>query len=152
MQALQFPMILKHRSDPHAQIVVASAEQLAEVPEDFRPLTVDTAASAVAAAASADLDAVHAELDARRKALDESADEFATYVLEQTQKIDAARAELQKDADELAAQQDALSRERAEFEALRATAAAPVNTMDGEPVGDKATAPAKRTRAAKEGA
>lgn len=33
----EFPLILKHRSDPHQQIVVANAEQLNSVSDDFAP-------------------------------------------------------------------------------------------------------------------
>lgn len=33
----EFPLILKHRSDPHAQIVVANADQLNAVPDEFAP-------------------------------------------------------------------------------------------------------------------
>jgi hypothetical protein len=185
MQTAQFPMVLTHRSNPHAQVVVANAEQLAEIPAEYLPETIDgtpavlTAAAAIPgvnleAGTSTAVDA--AEQAERRQSLDEAVDEFTTHVQAETAKIDTARAQLEQDRATLGQQtaalneqMEALARERAEFEAQRATTTSTAGT--GDIAGDTGTAsaaaegaatgetpaapaaPAKRTRAAaKEGA
>jgi hypothetical protein len=182
-QKHQFPMVLTHRGNPHAQIVVANAEQLAEVPEEFLPVDVMTAiVTAGAAIPGVNLETASnagtvdsAEEAERRKSLDEAVDEFTAHVQAETSKLDAARAELERDraalqqgVAALEEQQEALARERAEFEAQRATTTTAAGTGDiggetgaasasteGAATGETAAAaaaPAKRTRAAKEGA
>jgi hypothetical protein len=162
--SMKFPMILTHRDNPHAQIVIATAEQLADVPEEFLP-PGGTAAPAVVTAAAAipgvNLDT--AEDTERRQSLEEAVDEFTAHVQAETAKIDAAHAQLDADRAALEEQADALSRERAEFEAQRAAATGEIAgdagaasaTAEGAATGDTATppaAPAKRTRSTKEGA
>jgi hypothetical protein len=174
MQTMQFPMTLTHRSNPHAQVVVANAEQLAEIDPDYLP-TIAAGVPAVLTAAAAipgvNLDAGTTAVDIaedaeRRQSLDEAVDEFTAHVQAETAKIDAARQQLDADRATLAQQIADLARERAEFEAQRATTvAAPAGTGDiggdagatsaaaeGDATGDTAAAPAapaKRTRAAK---
>jgi len=178
MKTLQFPMTLTHRSNPHAQVVVANAEQLAEIPAEYLPETTGDAPAVVTAAAAipgVNLDAGtvdSAEEAERRQSLDEAVDEFTAHVQAETSKIDAARAQLDADratlAEQTAAlneQMEALARDRADFEAQRAAAAGVAGTGDiggdtgaasaaaeGAATGDTATppaAPAKRTRGAK---
>jgi hypothetical protein len=169
MKTLQFPMTLTHRSNPHAQVVVANAEQLAEIPAEYLPETVDGTPAVVTAAAAVpgvNLDTAIADDAERRQSLDEAVDEFTAHVQAETAKIDAARAQL--DADRatlreqtaaLTEQQEALARERADFEAQRAAAAgtgdiggdtaAASAVAEGAATGDTVTppaAPAKRTR------
>lgn len=160
MKNLQFPMVLTHRSNPHAQVVVANAEQLAEIPEDYLPATVDGAAVVTAAAAipgvnletgagstgSGDNSAALAEAEGRQS-LNEAVDEFTAHVQSETAKLDAARAqidadraELVKQAAALAEQSEALTRERAEFEAQRAAAAAGTGDIGGDTGTASATA------------
>lgn len=166
---MKFPMILTHRDNPHAQIVVATAEQLAEVPAEFLP-PAGTAAPAVATAAAAipGVSLGAAEDAERRQSLEEAVDEFTAHVQVETAKIDAARAQLDADRAALDEKMEALARERAEFEAARATSA--ITTGTGETAGDVGTASAtadgaatgetpapaaagaKRSRATKEGA
>jgi hypothetical protein len=178
MKTLQFPMTLTHRSNPHAQVVVANAEQLAEIPAEYLPEGVDGAPAVVTAAAAipgVNLDAgTSAAVDVaddaeRRQSLDEAVDEFTAHVQAETAKIDAARAQLDADRAELikqaaalAEQSEALTRERAEFEAQRAAAAGPAAgtgdaagdtgaapaAAEGAATGETPAAPAKRTRSA----
>lgn len=171
MKTMQFPMILTHRSNPHAQVVVANAEQLAEIPAEYLPETTGDAPAVVTAAAA--VPGVNFDTDTstnititddaeRRQSLDEAVDEFTAHVQAETAKIDTARAqidadraELIKQAAALAEQSEALTRERAEFEALRAAAAGTAGTGDiggdtgaasatteGAGTGDAATPPA----------
>lgn len=155
---MKFPMILTHRSNPHAQIVVANAEQLAEAPEEFQPQTTGTPAVVTAAAAipGVNLDAgtgatVDSAEDAeRRKSLDEAVEEFTAHVQAETAKLDAERAKIDQDRAELikqaaalAEQSEALTRERAEFEAQRAattTTAAGTGDIGGDTGDTSATA------------
>jgi hypothetical protein len=140
MKTLQFPMTLTHRSNPHAQVVVANAEQLAEIPAEYLPEGVDGTPAVVTAAAAipgvnldagtGDNTAATADEAERRQSLDEAVDEFTAHVQAETAKIDAARAQLDADRAELvkqaaalAEQSEMLTRERAEFEAQRAAAA-----------------------------
>ena len=178
MKTLQFPMVLTHRSNPHAQVVVANAEQLAEIPADYLPETTGDAPAVVAAAAAipgVNLDAgTGATVDAAdeaegRQSLNEAVDEFTAHVQAETAKIDAARTQLAADRatlDQQTAalneQMEALARERAEFEAQRASTTAGTGDIGGDTgaaspaaegaaTGDTATppaAPAKRTRGA----
>lgn len=177
MKTLQFPMTLTHRSNPHAQVVVANAEQLAEIPAEYLPEATGDAPAVVTAAAAipgVNLDTVDTVEDAeRRQSLAEAVDEFTAHVQAETAKIDAARSQLEQDRatlDQQTAalneQMEALARERAEFEVQRA----PTTAGTGETTGDTGTAsaaaegaatgdaaaapaaPAKRTRATKEGA
>jgi hypothetical protein len=176
MKTLQFPMILTHRDNPHAQVVVATAEQLAEIPAEYLPGGVDSAPAVVTAAAaipgvnlnagSADHSASIAADAERRQSLDEAVDEFTAHVQAETAKIEAARAQLDADRAVLGEQIEALARERADFEAQRASTTAGTGetagdtgtasaTVEGAATGDAATppaAPAKRTRSTKEGA
>jgi hypothetical protein len=93
MQTLQFPMTLTHRSNPHAQVVVANAEQLAEMPAEYLPATIGGAPAVVTAAAAipgVNLDAGTstavdtAEEAERRQSLDEAVDEFTAHVQAET--------------------------------------------------------------------
>lgn len=164
MQTLQFPMTLTHRDNPHAQVVVANAEQLAQMPEEYLPLTIGGTPAVVTAAAAipgVNLDATRgatAEEAERRQSLEEAVDEFTAHVQAETAKIDAARAQLEQD-------RATLARERADFEAQKNLAQIPAADAAAPPA-DAGTpaaadpdaaappvAPAKRTRAAgKEGA
>lgn len=147
MKTLQFPMTLTHRSNPHAQVVVANAEQLAEIPAEYLPEGVTGAQAVVTAAAAIpgvnldagtdDNSAAIADDAERRQSLDEAVDEFTAHVQAETAKIDAARAQLDADraalAEQTAAlteQQEALARERAEFEAHRAITTSGAGTGD----------------------
>lgn len=163
-----FPMVLTHRTDRSAQIVVANAEQLAEVPEEFQP---PTTAPAIASAAipGVNLSAELAELDERRKSLDEAVDEFTAHVQTETDKLAALRRQIDTDRAELTAHRAALDDERARWDAQKNSAQPPDDAGTGETAGDAAAnqaaaegaatgetaapaaAPAKRTRAAKDG-
>lgn len=142
---MKFPMILTHRDNPHAQIVVATAEQLAEVPVEFLP-PASTAAPAVVTAAAAipgvNLDT--AEDAERRQSLEEAVDEFTAHVQAETAKIDAARVQLDADRAALNEQMEAVARERAEFEAQRTSTTAGT----GETAGDTGVASATAESAA----
>lgn len=171
-----FPMILTHRTDRSAQIVVANAEQLAEVPEDFLPPTTATTAIASAAIPGVNLSAELAELDERRKSLDEAVDEFTAHVQTETDKLAALRRQIDTDRAELNAHRAALDDERARWDAQKNSAQPPESGADtGHPAADAAAdaaappadagtpavvdpdataapaAPAKRTRATKDG-
>jgi TolA-binding protein len=178
MKTLQFPMTLTHRSNPHAQVVVANAEQLAEIPAEYLPETTGDAPAVVTAAAAipgVNLDAGAdvgtsdtAEQAERRQSLDEAVDEFTAHVQAEETRLAAARNQIEQDratlreqTAALTEQQEALARERAEFDAQRAAAAgtgdiggdtgAASPAAEGAATGDAATppaAPAKRTRAA----
>ena len=153
------------------QVVVASAEQLAEIPAEYLPATTGDAPAVVTAAAAipgVNLDtgtavAVDTADEAeRRQSLDEAVDEFTAHVQAETAKIDAERAQLEQD-------RATLARERADFEVQRSITTsgagtddtagdtgAASSTTEGAGTGDisaPAATPAKRTRAAaKEGA
>lgn len=157
MKTLQFPMTLTHRSNPHAQVVVANAEQLAEIPAEYLPETVDGTPAVVTAAAAipgVNLDAGtvdSAEDTERRQSLAEAVDEFTAHVqAEETRlagmrdQIEQDRTTLREQTAALTEQQEALARERADFEAQRAAVA---GTGDiGGDTGAASAAPAKRTR------
>jgi hypothetical protein len=166
---MKFPMILTHRSNPHAQIVVANAEQLAEAPEDFLPPASAAAPAVVSASAAIPGVNLDTAQDAeRRQSLGEAVDEFTAHVQAEETRLATARAQLDADRAALDEQIEALARDRAEFEALRAASAS--ITATGESAGDTGTvsataegaatgetatapaAPAKRTRSTKEGA
>jgi hypothetical protein len=161
---MKFPMILTHRSNPHAQIVVANADQLAEAPEDFLPPA--SAAPTFAAAAIPGVNLDTAEDAERRQSLGEAVDEFTAHVQAEETRLAAARAQLDADRAALDEQIEALARDRADFEAQRASTTAGTGetagetgtasaTAEGAATGDSAAAPvapAKRTRTAKEGA
>lgn len=167
MQTLQFPMTLTHRDNPHAQVVVANAEQLAQMPEEYLPITIGNLPALVTAAAAipgVNLDTSAAiEIDVgeqaeRRQSLNEAVDEFTTHVQAETTRIDAARAQIELDRAALREQVEALARERAVFDSLRTgTGETTGDTGDtapaaeGDATGDTTTppaAPAKRTRGA----
>jgi hypothetical protein len=178
MQTLQFPMTLTHRSNPHAQVVVANAEQLAQMPEEYLPEAIGSAPAVVTAAAAipgvnlgADtgINVGATEETERRQSLDEAVDEFTAHVQAEETRLAAARAQIEQDRAALRDQHEALARERAEFEAQRVAAASttagtgdiggdtgPASAAaEGAATGDAATppaAPAKRTRGTKEGA
>jgi hypothetical protein len=168
MQALQFPMQVTHRDNPHAVVTVATQDQYDSLPDEYKLQGVGEplAASAIPGVNLDMPSAVSAEDDERRKSLDEAVDEFTAHVQAEDNRLNAARAQLDADRAALTEQQEALARERAEFEAQRAAAAgtgdiagaagAASSTPEDAATGDTATppaAPAKRTRAAnKEGA
>lgn len=180
MKTLQFPMTLTHRSNPHAQVVVANAEQLAEIPAEYLPETVDGTPAVVTAAAAipgvnldagtSDNSAAIADDAERRQSLDEAVDEFSKHVQAEETRLGALRDQIEQDratlreqTAALTEQQEALARDRAEFEAQRATTTAGTGDIGGDAgtasaaaegvaTGDTATppaAPAKRTRGAK---
>jgi TolA-binding protein len=165
MQQQQFPMILTHRENAHAQIVVANAEQLADVPEEFLPAVaadVVTAVTAAAAIPGVSLDASLADLDAQRAEFSRTVDEFTAHVQTETEQLAAMRAQIDSDRSDLEELRAQLEQDRATFETQRASTAAGTGETAGETgaasaiaegaaTGDAAT-PAKRTRAAKEGA
>jgi TolA-binding protein len=176
MKTLQFPMTLTHRSNPHAQVVVANAEQLAEIPAEYLLETVDGTPAVVTAAAAVpgvnldtgtgDNSTAIADDAERRQSLDEAVDEFTAHVqAEETRlagmrdQIEQDRATLREQTAALTEQQEALARERADFEAQRAAVAgtgdiggdtgAASAAAEGAATGDTVTppaAPAKRTR------
>jgi hypothetical protein len=197
MQTLQFPMTLTHRSNPHAQVVVANAEQLAQMPEEYLPEAIGGAPAVVTAAAAipgVNLDAgtgdnstAIADEAERRQSLDEAVDEFTAHVQAEENRLTALRTQLAADRtaheenvskyavqfvqerEAIKQDREALTRERAEFEAQRAAGAgttagtgdiggdtgAASPAAEGAATGDAATlpaAPAKRTRGTKEGA
>lgn len=159
---MKFPMILTHRSNSHAQIVVANEEQLAAAPEDYLPPVTSAVASPSLFEVSdamqrANRAEENAALDERSQALDKAVDQFTAHVQAETAKLDAARAQIEQERATLAQQtsalsekQDALARERAEFETQKNMAqmsAAGAVAPPGD-AGTSPAAPAKRTRAA----
>jgi hypothetical protein len=133
-----YPKIFTHRNDHKSQVVIANAEQEAQLPDEYLPVV------AVAGQAVSNADhAANAMLSPEYDALMEAREQ-----LEQDRTdLANARAHLEKDRAELTAGYKAsvakLDEERAAFEALRH--AAPVDIE-----APAAAAPAKRTRAAKE--
>jgi hypothetical protein len=163
---MQFPMILTHRDNPHAQIVVANAEQLADAPAAFLPpASAGTPAVVMASAAIQGVNIADdlADLDAQRAEFSRTVDEFTAHVQTETEQLAAMRTQIDADRsvlDELRAQ---LEQDRAAFEAQKNSAQPPAigdatgdaganqATAQETATGDAAaaqTAPAKRTRAA----
>lgn len=138
MKTLQFPMILTHRDNPHAQVVVATAEQLAEMPAEYLPADIGTLPAVVTAAAAipgVNLDvaaagnvAADTADDAEgRQSLAEAVDEFTAHVQAEEKRLAAIRDEIERDRRELSQQvaalndrEQALANDRTEFEAQRA--------------------------------
>jgi len=162
MKTLQFPMTLTHRDNPHAQVVVATVEQLAEMPAEFLPDDIGTLPAVVTADAAipgVNLDVaaagnVVAEDAERRQSLDEAVDEFTAHVQAEETRLAAAREQIEQDRaalrEQTAAlneQMEALARERAEFEAQRA-ATTSTTAATGDTAGDTGAASAAAEGAA----
>lgn len=164
MQKQQFPMILTHRENAHAQIVVANAEQLADVPEEFLPPASVPTVTAAAAIPGANIDAGVAELDAQRAEFSRTVDEFTAHVQTETEQLAVMRAEIDAEREQLDADRAQLEQDRAAFEAQKNSAQPPATgDVAGETGADQAgaqgagtgedaaqaAAPAKRTTATK---
>lgn len=166
---MKFPMILTHRDNPMAQIVVANADQLAEAPEAFQPAaTAPATVVAAAAIPGVNLADELAALDARRKSLDEAVNDFTAHVQTESEKLATMRGQIDADRAQLDTLRAALEQDRAAWEASKNSTQPPdgAGAATGETAGDStanqaaaegaatgdaaapAAAPAKRTRAA----
>lgn len=100
-----YPKICTHRDNPHAQVVVASAEQEAALPEEYRSITGE---GYIAPDSAILHDEVLAALSADRAQLDKDRLAFSD--------------DLEKAKAELRAEREALDAERTEFAAMQASA------------------------------
>jgi hypothetical protein len=151
-----YPKIFSHRNDARSQVVVANAEQEAELPAEYLPEVVGVSGQTMSGAdhaAAVLLSPAYDQVMAEREALERARTEFAALVeksqkdlAEQAQKLADERAELtagyKASVDKLAIDRDTLDHERAKMDEEKR------QLQEGsKPAGD---APAKRTRTAKE--
>lgn len=168
-----YPKTFTHCSNIHATVVVANAEQEAQLPDEYRPAVAGASGTTVAAAdhaADVMLSPEYAQLLADREKLEQDRAEFAEHVANTMRDLTADRNTLDADRARLVegytadkAKQDAdrarLDDEMAKWEATKAgaapdegvadTAAAPADKPAAESA-PAAAGPAKRVRTAKE--
>lgn len=153
-----YPKVCTHRENPHAKVVVMSADQEAALPPEYRSAD---AARSVGTAGQADvlLSPAYDEVLAAREELEAERTRFAEHMTEQQRDLAQGREQLATDRSNLTAgyktdkakldaDRAALDEERAKWEAQKNAAQPPsVATPVNEAL---AAAPAKRTRVAKE--
>lgn len=110
-----YPKIAINRNDNRQQVVVANAEQEAQLPDEFRPLHDAPGASGIE---YAELKAARAQLEADRLALEEDRAALTAGYQESMAELDADRA--------------ALKAEREAFEAAKAAAPTKRTTTKAE--------------------
>lgn len=169
-----YPKIFTHRNDHKSQVVIANAEQEAQLPAEYLPEVTGVSGQTISGAdhaANVMLSPEYDALLAEREKLEKDRAEFAGLVAAaqkdaaaQHQELAEGRAKLQADRDELTAgykaSMEKLEADRAKldedqrlFDAAKAgsqpdTAPAEATTTDTPAA---ATAPAKRVRTAKAG-
>lgn len=150
-----YPKTFTHRHDPHASVVVMSAEQEAELPEEFRAPLIGAslgralpAAPEITPAEALLLLPEYADFIADR-------DQLAVDRANLTAGYKADKALVDAERDLLSAQRAQLDEERAQFEQKKAAALLDVPTAptvdlaaDAQP--SSVAEPSKRTRAARE--
>lgn len=125
----EFPLILKHRNDPHQSIVVANADQLNSVSDEFAPDEIRKNRTEGGASVGVSM----AEKSIGKAADGSQANDHRGKELVQDA-LATARKQLQAEADQLGKQRDeerkALDAERAELEALRRSIAQQSAALD----------------------
>jgi hypothetical protein len=159
-----YPKTCKSRFDAHSQVIVANAEQEAELPEEFRPLSTGTGQTG---GTDVMLSPAYDDVLAAREKLEKDRAEFAQLVAAaqkdaaaQHQELAEGRAKLQADRDELTAgykaSMEKLEGDRAKLEedqrlfdeAKAGSQPTTSDTATAAPAAATAT-PAKRVRTAK---
>lgn len=134
----EFPLILKHRNDPHQQIVVANADQLNSVADEFAPdeirknrteggasVGVGVAEKSIGKAADGSQANEHRDhnlgadaLETARKQLQEQADKISKQHAKEREDLDRERKDLEQ-------QRQALAQQAADLDQQRKPAAEP---------------------------
>lgn len=154
-----YPKVCTHRDNQHAKVVVMSAEQEAALPEEYR--SADSAGS-VGTAGQVDvmLSPAYDEVLAAREELESERTRFAEHMTAQQRELAQGREQLATDRSNLTAgykadkakldvDRAALDEDRARWEAQKNSTQPPADAKlptESAPT----TAPAKRTRVAKD--
>lgn len=166
MEQNTYPKTFTHRNDHHSVVVVANAEQEAQLPDDYRPAVTGASGQTVDAADHATdvmLTPEYAQLMADREALEQARAEFAEHEARTRKELEDGAQALADDRAKLTAgyreSVAQLEADRAAWEASKHdqapegtgdTASAAPATPAAAADAPAATAPAKRVRTAKE--